>query len=43
MQAEQAILPLLKTLKNEKPEWNNVVYLLRYQMLALIEAFKRLL
>ena len=41
--AEQMVLPLLKTLKNEKPEWNNAVYLLRYQILALIEAFKRLL
>ena len=41
--AEQVILPLLKTLKNEKTEWNNAVYLLRYQALSLIEAYKRLL
>ena len=41
--AEQVILPLLKTLKNEKPEWNNAVYLLRYQTLALTETYKRLL
>ncbi len=40
---EQVILPLLKTLKNEKTEWNNAVYLLRYQALSLIEAYKRLL
>ena len=40
---ESKILPMLQTLKNEKPEWNNAVYLLRYQALALSEAFKRLL
>lgn len=41
--AEKVILPLLQTLKNEKPEWNNAVYLLRYQALALLETYKRLL
>lgn len=40
---ESKILPMLQTLKNEKPEWNNAVYLLRYQALALSEAYKRLL
>lgn len=34
--AEQAILLLLRKLKNENPEWNNAVYLLRYQMLSYI-------
>ena len=41
--AEQTLFPLLKKLKNDKPEWNNAVYLLRYQALALIETYKRLL
>ncbi len=41
--AEREILPQLKTLKNDRPEWNNAVYLLRYQVLALIETLKRLL
>ncbi len=41
--AEREILPQLKTLKNDRPEWNNAVYLLRYQALALIETLKRLL
>lgn len=41
--AESDALPLIQTLKNKKPEWNNALYLLRYQALALLETYKRLL
>lgn len=41
--AEENVLPLLRTVKNTVPEWNNAVYLLRYQMLALLETYKRLM
>ncbi len=41
--AETSIVPALRTLKNTMPVWNNAVYLLRYQLLALLETYKRLL
>ncbi len=41
--AEEEIIPLLKDLKNTVPEWHNAVFLLRYQILALLETYKRLL
>lgn len=41
-QTEQYVLPLLKVVK-ETPAWNNAAWLIRYQMVALLEAFKRLL
>ena len=41
-QTEQYILPLLDVVK-EVPAWNNAAWLLRYQMMTLLEAFKRLL
>ena len=39
---EQHVLPLLDVVKN-MPRWNNAAWLLRYQMMALMEAFKRIL
>ena len=42
MQTEQYVMPLLDVIR-EVPEYNNAAWLLRYQMTALTEAFKRLL
>lgn len=41
-QTEQYVLPLLETVK-AVPAWNSAAWLLRYQMTALLEAFKRLI
>lgn len=41
-QTEQYVLPLLDVVR-EVPEWNNAAWLLRYQMITMLEAFKRLL
>jgi GTP pyrophosphokinase len=41
-QTEQYVLPLPGVVK-EVPEWNNAAWLLRYQMVTMLEAFKRLL
>jgi GTP pyrophosphokinase len=41
-QTEQYVLPLLKVVK-DTPAWNNAAWLIRYQMVALLETFKRLL
>ena len=41
-QTEQYVLPLLDVVK-EVPAWNNAAWLMRYQMITLLEAFKRLL
>ncbi len=41
-QTEQYVLPLLDVVK-EVPEWNNAAWLMRYQMITMLEAFKRLL
>lgn len=41
-QTEEYVLPLLDVVK-EVPEWNNAAWLLRYQMVTMLEAFKRLL
>ena len=38
--AEKNAIPLLRVIKNAEPEWNNAVYLIRYQMLSLLEAYK---
>ena len=42
VQTEQYVLPLPDVVK-AVPAWNNAAWLLRYQMTALPEAFKRLL
>ncbi len=42
LQTEKYILPLLEVVKNE-PKWNSAAWLLKYQMTALLESFKRLL
>lgn len=41
-QTEEYVLPLLHVVK-AVPAWNNAAWLLRYQMTAMLEAFKRLL
>lgn len=41
-QTEEYVFPLLDVVK-AVPEWNNAAWLLRYQMLTMLEAFKRLL
>ena len=41
-QTEQYVLPLLDVVK-EVPDWNNAAWLMRYQMITMLEAFKRLL
>ena len=41
-ETEKHILPLLSVIKNV-PGWNDAAWLLRYQMLTLLETFKRLL
>ena len=42
VQTEEDILPLLRVIK-DVPEWNHAAWLLRYQMLSLLETFKRFL
>ena len=41
-QTEQYVMPLLDVIK-AVPEYNNASWLLRYQMMTLLETFKRLL
>ena len=41
-ETEKYVMPLLDVLK-ETPEYNNAAWLLRYQMLTMVETFKRLL
>ena len=41
-QTEQYVLPLLDVVR-EVPAWNNAAWLMRYQMITMLEAFKRLL
>lgn len=41
-QTEQYVLPLLDAVK-AVPAWNNAAWLMRYQMVTMLEAFKRLL
>ena len=41
-QTEEYVIPLLDVVK-AVPEWNNAAWLLRYQMITMLEAFKRLL
>ena len=41
-QTEEYIIPLLDVVKGV-PEWNNAAWLMRYQMVTMLEAFKRLL
>ena len=41
-QTEEYVIPLLDVVK-EVPEWNNAAWLLRYQMVTMLETFKRLL
>ena len=42
LQTEEYVLPLLEVVR-EVPEYNNAAWLLRYQMVTMLEAFKRLL
>ena len=42
IETEKYILPLLSVIKNV-PGWNDAAWLLRYQILTLLETFKRLL
>ncbi len=42
IQTEQYVLPLLDVIK-EVPEYNSAAWLLRYQIVTMLEAFKRLL
>ena len=42
VQTEKDILPLLEVIK-DVPEWNQAAWLLRYQMVSLLETFKRFL
>ncbi len=42
VQTEQYVLPLLDVIK-EVPEYNSAAWLLRYQIVTMLEAFKRLL
>lgn len=41
-ETEDYYMPLLKVVKGV-PEWNNAAWLLRYQMMTMLETFKRLL
>jgi len=41
-QTEEYVLPLLDVVKGV-PEWNNAAWLMRYQMVTMLETFKRLL
>ena len=41
-QTEEYVIPLLDVVK-AVPDWNNAAWLLRYQMVTMLEAFKRLL
>ena len=42
LQTEEYVLPLLDVIR-EVPKYNNAAWLLRYQMITMLEAFKRLL
>ncbi len=42
-EAEKHTVRDLHDLKNAMPEWNNAIYLMRYQLLSLLETYKRLL
>lgn len=42
-ETETYILPLLDVLKNEAPKYNDTAFLLKYQMLGLLETFKCLM
>ena len=42
LQTEKYVLPLLDVIR-EAPEYNNAAWLLRYQMMTMLETFKRLL
>ena len=42
VETEKYVLPLLDVIK-AVPKWNNAAWLLRYQIMALLETFKRLL
>jgi len=43
VETETFIVPLLRIIKDSTPEWNNAAWLLSYQMLSLLETYKRLL
>lgn len=43
METETYVFPVLDTLKNEYPEYNDLAFLIKYQLLALLETIKCLL
>lgn len=43
METEKYVLPLIEKLKDEQPRYSNALYLLKYQMLSIMESLKRLL
>ncbi len=42
-ETERDIVPLLRMIKDEAPEYDDACWLLSYQMYSLLETFKRLL
>lgn len=42
-ETEDHVMPLLKKLKQEEPEYHNAVFLIKYQLLSLLESLKVML
>ena len=42
-ETETYIFPLMEALKNSAPEYNNAMFLVKYQMATTMETVKRLL
>lgn len=42
-ETEQYVIPLLTKIKREIPEYNNAVFLIKYQMLSVLESLKAML
>ncbi len=42
-ETEKYVLPLLTTIKRNVPEYNNAVFLIKYQMLSVLESLKAML
>ena len=42
-ETEQYVLPLLTKIKHETPEYNNAVFLIKYQMVSVLESLKAML
>lgn len=43
IETEKYVLPLIEKLKNEQPRYSNALFLLKYQMLSIMESLKRLI